>query len=219
MNNGIRYYRCHRHMPRDAKLLGKSVCHLPDLHANDLEAELWRVLDTTLFDDATLDDALAAARDQHDHADGLRHDRLAAIDAEIARQRKRLQALVDELIDAGPLGKDAIRQRMKEAETLITRLDGEAAQLRRVPGEGVSAENEAEIRAAVALARAGLALMTDAQRGDFLDRIRLRATVYAAPADDDDAVRIGRKHRFRIDWGSVLRLSDSGQDKCSPARQ
>ncbi len=135
-NSGIRYYRCSCHAPTEARKYGKPVCDLPDVYGAAIEDELWRILNATLFDEDNLAAGLAAARSQHDSADTIRADRLAIIDAEIARQRKRLAAMVDELIDAGPESKEAIRRRMGETESLITRLDTERAELRAVRTDG-----------------------------------------------------------------------------------
>src|SRR5262245_4227002 len=59
----------------------------PDLHGRGVEAELWRVLSETLLDPECLAAGLQVAREEHERSDGLRRDRLAAIDAEGARQR------------------------------------------------------------------------------------------------------------------------------------
>lgn len=207
LNSGIRYYRCSCHIPTEARKHGKPVCDLPDVYGSAIEDELWRVLNATLLDEDNLAAGLTAARSHHDSADTLRRDRLAVVDAEIARQRKRLAAMVDELIDAGPEAKEAIRRRMGETEGLIARLDLERGELRAVRSEGLSADEASAIEQFAAEARDGLALATPAERRQLYELLRVRGTAHRDP----DGVRLGRKWTFRIDWEAAIQLSDTNR--------
>jgi site-specific DNA recombinase len=204
-NHGVRYYRCARHMPSTARHANKPVCTMRDVYAPSLEAELQRVLTETLLDEENLVRGLKGARKQHDRADVVRSDRLAALDAEIARHRKRLEAMVDELIDAGPAAKEAIRRRMDESEALIARLGRERAELAAVGTEGLSEEEVDAIQTFAAQVREGLADFTPADWRRLYEMLRIRGTVYLDP----DGVRLGRYHAFRIEWDGALRLLHS----------
>jgi site-specific DNA recombinase len=206
-NGGIRYYRCGCHMPVQARIYGKPVCDLPDVHAADLEAELWRILNDTLLDPDRLAAGLAMARAEYDRSNGVRRDRLAALDTEANRQRQRLQAMVDELIDAGPVSKEAIRRRMADTETLIARLDAERAELAAIRAEGLSADEATEIERFAAEVRQGLGNATPADRRQLYETLRIRGTAYADP----EGIRLGRKYRFRIDWEGAIQLLDTNR--------
>src|SRR5688500_5242307 len=82
--------------------------------------------DATLLDPANLVAGLAAGVARHDEADRLRRDRLAAIDAELAKQRKRLDGLAGRLVDAGD-GElyAALLRQAKGIAALIGRLGAE----------------------------------------------------------------------------------------------
>jgi site-specific DNA recombinase len=204
-NHGVRYYRCARHCPSIARHARKPVCTMRDVFAPALEAELQRILTATVLDEEHLGRGLAAAREQHDRADAIRNDRLSAIDAEIARHRKRLEAMVDELIDAGPAAKEAIRKRIDESETLIARLDRERAELAAVRTEGLSGEEADAIQTFAAHVREGLADFTPADWRRLYEVLRIRGTLYLDPED----VRLGRYHAFRIEWDGAIRLLQS----------
>ncbi|HMM42006.1 MAG TPA: recombinase family protein [Thermomicrobiales bacterium] len=101
-NGTTRYYGCLRHLPSVTVRHGMPQCDLQDVYALDLEAALWDAVSNALLDAEQLKVGLQAARERHDEADRLRHDRLAALDAVIARDRKRLDALTLQLLDADP---------------------------------------------------------------------------------------------------------------------
>jgi site-specific DNA recombinase len=208
-NNAVRYYACERHMPSAARRKDKPVCALPDVHAADLEGELWRKLETTLFDPGFLGAALAAGVAQHQQADRLRRDRLAAIDAELAKHRRRLDGLVDELADLGPESREAVRRRMQDAEAVIVRLAAERDDLAAVRSDGLSREEADDVEAFAAELAAMHAALTDAtpaELRELIDVLDVRGAVYSAPK----GIALGRKHRFVIDWTARIRLSDKG---------
>jgi hypothetical protein len=180
------------------------------VHAVHAEAELWRVLNATLLDADFLAAGLAAGVADHEAADRVRRDRLSAVDAELAKQRRRLDNQTDQLADAGSGElRASILRRAKEIEVLIARLAAERADLAAVRGEGLSPDEADAIRTFADRAREGLALATPADRRDLYETLDLRGTVRLATADDADAVRLGRKYRFRIDWTGRIPLVNS----------
>jgi site-specific DNA recombinase len=211
--SGVRYYGCPCHAPSEARAAGKPTCALPGVFAPGIEDELWRKLEATLFDPEYLGAALAAGVAEHQHADRLRTERLAAIDSETARLRKRLDAMVDEMFDLGPESREAVRRRMKEAEDLLRRYDAERVDLAAIKPEGLSPEDAADVERLAAELAAMHSALIDAGPGELrelIERLDVRGMVYAAPADNPDAVLFGRKHRFVIDWTAHIRLSNEG---------
>ena len=202
-NRGTRYYLCGRHAPSRARRLGKPACGLPDVPAADLEAEAWRVLTETLLDPDVLAAGLAAARSTRDDADRVRRDRLATIEAEIAKQRRTLDALADRLT-TGEGGEffDAILRRAKEVESVIAQLIRERDTSAAVGGAGLSDTEAAAVVRFAETARLGLDAATPAERRTLYELLRLRGRVLHNP----DGVRLGRRNRFRIDWEAAIPL-------------
>ena len=205
-NSGYRYYRCAAHEPYSAAVAGKPLCCLHDVNSPGVEGELWRLLTETLLDEDTLAAGLAAARGTHDAAHQVRRDRLATVDEEVAKRRKRLDTLAARMADASD-GEifDALMRQAREQEDAIRRLDGERAELAAVRGEGLS-ESEADAIAQLAEKwRLGLTNATEADRRRLYEAIQVRGTIYLDP----NGVRIGRRHRYRIDWQAAIPLSGS----------
>ena len=96
----IRYYVCPA-MPRRERVssVSRSVT-LPDVPAIPIEAEAWRIVSETLLNPDMLAAGLDAARSTRGDAERVRRDQRAVIDAEIAKHRKTLDTLVDQLVDA-----------------------------------------------------------------------------------------------------------------------
>lgn len=206
-NNGTRYYACACAKPSVAARLGKAPCDLPAVHAVALEAEVTRLLAATLLDPGNLAIGVEAARRQHEQVDAVRADRLAVLDAEIARHRRVIAGLVDELAELGAEGRAAIREKLAAVEDVIARCGAERAGLAAVRTEGLTADGAAAIMAFAAEVRAGLEHATPEDWRQVYDLIGLRGTVRTAP----DGVRLGRRHRYAIDWEAVLPLGSSTQ--------
>jgi uncharacterized coiled-coil protein SlyX len=202
-NQGTRYYRCLSHYPARAHRYGKADCDLPDVHAVDLEAELWSILSETLLNEDYLAAGLDAARAQHDQADQLRQERLAALETEIGRQRQRLDNLSAKVADTGD-GEAfaALMRQAKDIEPLIDRLKQEKAELAAVRSVGLSDSEALEIETFAEQIREGLAYATPADRRRLYELLQLRGKVYVDP----DGVRLGRKHSFRIEWQAAIEL-------------
>jgi len=201
----VRYYRCARHVPSRAARLGKALCPLPDVNAVALEAELWAILGTTLLDPEYLAAGVEAARLEHDVADAMRQERLAAAEREIERQRTRLDALAGKMADTGN-GEvfAALLRQAREIEALIERLTSELAELAAVQVHGLSVEEATEIEAFAEQMRIGLEHATNADRRRLYELLQVRGKVVLDP----DGVRLGRKYTFRIEWQASIPLLD-----------
>jgi hypothetical protein len=208
-DNCVRYYKCGCRDASSARYAGKPVCDLPAVHAVDLEAELWRLLRATLLDPDALQIGLDAAQAQYAETDRLRQDRLAAHDAELAKQRKRLDVLTSGLADAGDGEVYAsILRQAKEVEHLIGRTNAERTALAAIRTEGLSATDADALSAFADDIRAGFDQATPEDRRRLYELIHVRGTVYADP----DGIKLGRKHHFRIDWQAAIPLSNSNND-------
>lgn len=207
-NHTTRYYACPCFRPSAAERLGKAPCDLPAVHAGDLEAELLRILYATLLDEDRLAAGLSAGVHQRAESDRLRADRLAAIDAQIAGHRKRLDGLAGDLLDAGEGEfRAAIRRRAEEIEGIIARLVRDRENLASMQGDGLSAEAAGSIAAFAAEVREGLDNATTADLMHVYDLLQIRGTVYTDPK----GVRLGRKHRYLIDWQGAIQLRSNDQ--------
>lgn len=205
-NSGIRYYRCAQHIPFRARALAKPVCVLPDVRADHLEAELWRILGTTLLDPDYLTAGLEAARSRHAQVNRLRAERLAVLDAEIGRQRQRLDNIAGRFADAGT-GEvfDALMRQARDIEGLIQRLTGERLELATTEAEGLGPGEAEAIEAFAAEVRSGMILASSADRRDIYELLQVRGKVYADPS----GVALGRRHRFRVEWRATISLRNN----------
>lgn len=206
VNNGVRYYQCSCNKPYYAATYGKPVCDLPAANAERLEEEFWSVITATLLDREHLECGLEAARAEHDDADQVRQERLAAIDTEMTRQRRRLDALADRLIDAGD-GEiyHALLRQAKDIEALLGNLSRERADLAAVRSDGLSEDEALSIRAFAEEIAAGLEHATHADRRRLVELLNVRGTLYADP----DGVQLTKLSRFRIDWSANVSLRTS----------
>lgn len=204
--NRVRYYSCLRHKPYNARRYGTPICDLPSARAENLEAELWRVVTTTLLDPMNLKTGLEAAQSMRSEADVMRQERIAVIDGEITRQRKRLDTLASRIVDAGD-GElyEALRRQASEIEKLLDRLVGEQTELSAVRSEGLSAEEARSIEAfAKRVAFVG-EHATPAERRELYETLQIQGTLY----DDPMGVKLTRRTHFRIDWQAVIPLRNS----------
>gem|GEM_PF-822105 len=202
-NGNIRYYTCGHSLPSRARAMGWQVCELPSVNAIALERELWIRLVATLLDPEYLAQGLQAAQAQNADGDRIRQDRMGTLEAEITRQRKRLDTLAGRMADLGDgeLFSAALRQ-AKEAEGLIARLVQERDELAAVPAEGLSATEADAIEAFAEDIRAGILHATPAERRKLYELLQVRGRVY----HDDSGRRLGRKHHYRIDWTAAIQL-------------
>jgi hypothetical protein len=183
---------------------------LPAVNASALEAELWRLLNATLLNQDYLAAGLEAARSQHEQSGHLRTERLATIAAEILKQRKRLDGLAADLADAGEGEfRASIRRRAQEIEGIIAGLCKDRDALDAVPSGGLSADDADAIARFAAEIQAGMAHATPADRRLLYQQLQIRGKVSPADSSAAKAVRLGRTHRYRIDWTATIPLLDS----------
>ncbi|MFL5759617.1 MAG: hypothetical protein ACJ789_07760, partial [Thermomicrobiales bacterium] len=175
------------------------------VHAVDCEAELWRIMHATLLDPDYLSGGLQAGLAQHQEADRIRSERMAAIETQLTQQRRRLEAHVDKFVQAGD-GEFAatIRRRADDIEALITQLTAQRAELAAVRSDGLSVEEATAITTIADEIRAGLDQATSEERRHLIELFDVRGTVHLDP----NGIKLGRKHRFRIEWQARIPLRD-----------
>src|SRR5215216_7985803 len=135
----IRYYVCSCHAPTRAHKLGKPVCELPDVPSIAVEAEAWRIVSETLLNADVLAAGLDAARSTRGAGERVRRDQRAVIDAEIAKHRKALDSLVDQLVKLESAALiEAVDRRAKELEATIGNLTRQRDNLITGPSDGLT---------------------------------------------------------------------------------
>jgi hypothetical protein len=199
----IRYYVCPCHAPSRAQRLGKPVCELPDVPSIAVEAEAWRIVSDTLLNVDILAAGLDAARSTRGAAERVRRDQRAVIDAEIAKHRKTLDSLVDQLVKLESAALiEAVDRRAKELEGMIANLVRQRDALIAGPGDGPTDAEATGIREFAATARLGLDEATPPERRQLFETLRLRGRVLADP----EGLLLGRRNRFRIEWEARIPL-------------
>jgi site-specific DNA recombinase len=211
INTGHRYYRCGCAYPSIAREQGRSQCALPSVNANAIEAEVWRTLTVTLLNADYLRAGLDAAQTEHEQADGLRVDSIHANEREIAKQRKRLDSLAADLVSF-PEGefRASIRRQAQDIEGIIAKLQAQRAELEARPSSGLSAADANAIIHFAEQIQAGMEHASPADRRQLYQQLQIRGTVSSAEPADPQAVRLGRKHCYRIDWQASIPLFHSG---------
>jgi hypothetical protein len=205
-SNGFRYYACGCFRPSDANRLGKPVCDLPAVYAVGLEADVWRVLQATLLDPDALRLGLDAAQAIHAESDRLRQDRLAALDGQIAKQRAGLDVVVRGLADTGA-GEvyAAILRQAKAIEDVIAKLNADRGALAAVEPAGLSVADAEALIAFAATIQEGFGEATPAERRTLYELLQVRGTV----AIDPNGLKLGQRHRYRLDWQAAIPLCTS----------
>lgn len=202
----IRYYKCIHNEPHRAARLGKVVCPMRDVLAKPLEELVWQLVACTLLEPEQLRAGLASARARHDELLASRQDRLQVL-REIASQRKRLERIVDEMLEneKGSETYSALAQRQKATEDMLQRLQAEQAEQTAGPSEGLSAEQAVELERFAAEVGAGLETASTAKRRWVYERLRLGGTVRVQP----DGIKLGQRHCFDMDFQAVVPIADS----------
>jgi site-specific DNA recombinase len=210
-NNGYRYYRCLRCEPSRAAQRGQPVCSLPSVPGWLLDAEAWERVAATLLDPDHLAAGLEVAHAQHSEADQRQRDRLATVDREVARLRTRFDRITDERLDA-PAGSEterALKAKAQEVEAAINRLLADRAQLAAVPTPGLSAAETMQLRQFAAEVREGIEHATAGERRRIYELLRLEGTVRL---DSEHGIKLGRRHRFAIEWAAIIPLVDDARE-------
>jgi hypothetical protein len=183
----------------------EALCPARDILAAPLEATAWCLVVNTLLDIDNLRKGLSAARGEHDEANARRRERVQTLDVEIARLRTRLSRIVAQRLEADPGGEidRALLAAGRETETQISRIEGDRQWLAEPVGVGLSEEAAIGIEQFAAEAAAGIDLATPDQRRRLFHMVDLRAAIRVDP---EGSVKIGRKHRYSIDWSARIPL-------------
>jgi hypothetical protein len=205
-NNGFRYYACLRRYPRRAELPNGEICEARPVPAVDLERVTWEtiigaMLDRDLFHAALADARLASA------AARRQAERLAVLDAEIAKRQKRLVKLTIDRLDAddGSEAEAALRAVADQTEQEIRTLRADADDLRSRPTPGIGEAEADAIEAFAGEVREGAEHATEGERRRIYELLRLRAVVGLDPVL---GVKLGTRHRFSLRWESIIPLRD-----------
>lgn len=211
MNTSHRYYHCGCAYPSIARLAGRSLCEMPPVNANAIEAEVWRILNATLLDADYLRAGLDAAQAEHEHADSQRVDAIQANEREIAKQRKRLDSLAADLATF-PNGefRASIRRQAQDIEAIIAKLQAQQAELEARPSSGLSAADADAVIHFAERIQSGMEHASSANRRQLYAHLQIRGTVSPAERTDPQAIRLGRTHSYRINWQASIPLFNSG---------
>ena len=212
----IRHYVCPCHAPTRARKLDKPVCELPDVPAVPIEAEAWSVVSETLLNPDILAAGLEAARSARGEAERVRRDQRSVVDAEIAKHRKTLDSLVDQLakIESAALI-EAVDQQAKELGSIIADLNRQRDSLMNGPGDGLTDAETTAIREFAATARIGLTEAKRQERRQLFETLRLRGCVLADPG----GLLLGQRNRFRIEWEARIPLLHTAAGLLKIAKQ
>src|SRR5262249_43325326 len=132
----------------------------------------------------------------------------AALDRDLATARARLSRILDEQLDA-PAGSETARLLTEKARQLEQHLATLAADRERrgaLPLAGLSDAQVTTLAAFAAEVRAGLSSATPADQHAVLGLLGLRGAVRR---DEQQGCRLGRAHRFAVDWQAVLPVGHS----------
>jgi site-specific DNA recombinase len=227
-----RYYDCLRHRPRQARMQGRPLCSLPMVPAEaskatngaeGLEAHAWALITDALLDPERLRQGLADGRATHEAADRSWQERRRNLDRLIKRERAALKVLVLDRAAARRGGETwrALDEAVQDTERKLGKLADELGKLHPTDLPGLSARQADALTAFAAEVRAGIALATPAQQRHVCQMLRLTGRV---TEDRENGVRLGRDHRYTIDWEALISLRDNdrvltrmGDSKSRPA--
>jgi hypothetical protein len=142
------------------------------------------------------------------------------VDAQITRERKRLDTVTLRLIAEEP-GSEvtaSLERTQQDVSRLLDGLTAERAELAATNTDSLSDEGADTIEAFAADVRASMAHATPADRGRIYEMFSVRGTVYLDPSRTN-GVRLGRKHHFRIEWTAAVELSHRESRLRNPVMQ
>jgi hypothetical protein len=203
----VRYYACLRRRTRVAETLGVARCTMPDVKATALEAHAWAGVAATLLTGDNLSDGLRAEEERH-AAEAARRDRqLQAIDAEIAKHRKHLRAIVERHLTSEPGSElDAMYAALaKEQDVAIAKLVAERDRRKATRLSGLSPAEAATLRQFATEVRTSIEAAGDVERRRIFELMRLRGEVRL----DAEGVKLGHHHRFAVAWEALITIRDS----------
>ena len=160
--HGKRYYRCCGRDRTEAK-----TCRAGVIPAELIETAVWRAVTEPFQHPRTLrkivQSRLSELQPRQPESNG---NRLAAIDAEVDRLRRREERAIEELLDAAPEHAAAIRKRLTADRLRRERLESDAAGLRSASEAAATALQSCE--AICREVRRRLGRLADDQRREFL---------------------------------------------------
>ena len=164
-----------------------------------------------LLDPDRLQAGLTTAEAEYRAVDERRQWRLAAIDREIQKLRARVARIVEERLDAerGSETERVLKEKGAQVEEAIRKLEMERHNLDTEPAEGLSPDAVLSLREFAREVREGLDLADDADRRHVYELLKLRGTVRL---DNETGMKLGRRHRFLIEWLGVVGLLDTDRE-------
>src|SRR5262249_32053983 len=206
-----RYYGCLRHQRFRAAAYHHSVCPLPDIPAEPLEAEVRAMITEALLNPDYLAAGLAGAQAEHAQAAALREEQVAVLDRELQRLRARLTRIMAECLDAevGSETARALRGLADETEAALRRLSAERAKLAAAVAPGLSPAEAQDLLSFAAEVRAGIVHARADDWRTICQHLHLQGHVRD---DAENGTLFGRRYRFTIRWEAVLELPHSKQN-------
>ncbi len=204
-----RYYVCLRRWAAEAHGQHTSICSLPAVHAHLLEDHAWQLVTRTVLDPDWLTAGLAEAQKTYNGATERQRERVEILEREIARQRARLQRVIQDRLDSEPGGEiyQALSMTARDIEVAITRLSGERAVFATTPAEGISPEDAETVCRFAAEVRDGIAVASPDERRRIYTVLQLRATIGVS----EDGIQFGR-HKFSIEWTARVPLASGDRN-------
>lgn len=208
-NNHFRYYACLRRYPRRAEMKNGEICAGLPVPSNALERLTWETVVGALLDRERLRAALADAR-LASVAARRQAERLAILDAEIAKRQKRLEGLVIDRADAerGSATRRAIDAGINQTEQEIATLQADADDLRSRPTPGIGDTEADAIEAFADDLREGAEHVTEGERRRIFELLRLRVVV---GVDQVCGIKLSRFNRYSVQWQAIIPLSNNGR--------
>jgi hypothetical protein len=176
-----------------------------------LEEQAWTKVSAALLDPGRVREGLAAVQRQHVEATRRRGERLNTIDREIDRLRAKLTRIMNERLEATPESEAerALRTLAEETEIAIRRLLVDRTQLDAEPVPGLTAEEEVALERFAEEIQVGLERATRPDRRQIFTLLRLTGRVREDP---EHGIKLGRRHRFAVQWDAIIELLNGGSD-------
>lgn len=197
--NEHRYYVCLRKYGKTADRQGRERCILPGALAEGLEALVMRTVRSALMEPDTIRQSLAVRLTS---VNDERTQRRTTIEADLFRQRRRLQQAMDIVLETDPSTETYrdLRRRMADAQAAISRLQEEE---RKLDDDSRSVANALETMETVGAAyRERIETLTRAEWRVLFDELGIRPILRYQPG----GTRLGRRKLFDIDLRVQLSL-------------
>jgi site-specific DNA recombinase len=206
----FRYYGCDRHAAGEARRLGKPVCPMMQVTAEDLEDELRRTLGEVLLDPRRLKRALGAEVARHERGDRLIADRLAATERALKAERARLANVVGSQSFHAPKSAawETLQEQVVGLGRTVDRLTAERDELAGQSAEGMTKERAAVVEATAGRLRARYRALKEATLAELCELVA-ELDVRAVIRQEAGGLPLGRGGReYAIEWKARLRLDN-----------